>query len=89
MVTCYCQGASDRVFHHFSCLLLLILSSISSPNAVVAARIDKADTDEVAIQLDSDSEADLFQPQGVVNSEAEYTKCMKQQLIARETDILK
>ena len=89
MVTCYCQGANDRVFHHFSCLLLLILSSISSPKAAVAARIDEADTDEVAIQLDSDSEADLFQPQGVVNSEAEYTKWMKQQPIARETDILK
>ena len=42
--------------------------------AAVAARIDGADTDEVAIQLDSDSEADLFQPQGVINSEAEYTK---------------
>jgi hypothetical protein len=47
------------------------------------------DTDEVAIQLDLDSEADLFQPQGVLNSEAEYTKWMKQQPIARETDILK
>jgi hypothetical protein len=56
--------------------------------AAVAARIDEADLDEVAIQLDSDIEADLFQPQGVVNSEAEYTKWMKQQLIARETDIL-
>jgi hypothetical protein len=42
--------------------------------AAVAARIDKADTDKVAIQLDSDSEADLFQLQGVINSEAEYTK---------------
>jgi hypothetical protein len=42
--------------------------------AAVAARIDKADTDKVAIQLDSDSETDLFQLQGVVNSEAEYTK---------------
>jgi hypothetical protein len=57
--------------------------------AAVAARIDEADIDEVAIQLDSDLEADLFQPQGVVNSEAEYTKWMKQQPIARETDILK
>jgi hypothetical protein len=36
--------------------------------------MDKADTDEVTIQLDSDSEADLFQLQEVVNSEAEYTK---------------
>ena len=51
--------------------------------------MDEADIDEVAIQLDSDSEADLFQPQGVVNSKAEYTKWMKQQPIARETDILK
>jgi hypothetical protein len=42
--------------------------------AAVAARID---------------EADLFQPQRVVNSEAEYTKWMKQQPTARETDILK
>ena len=57
--------------------------------AAVAARIDEVDIDEVAIQLDSDSEADLFQPQGVVNSEAEYTKWMKQQPIAQETDILK
>jgi hypothetical protein len=57
--------------------------------AAVAARIDEVDIDEVAIQLDSDSEADLFQPQGVVNSEAECTKWMKQQPIARETDILK
>lgn len=30
--------------------------------AAIAARIDEADIDEVAIQLDSDSEADLFQP---------------------------
>ena len=45
--------------------------------------------DEVAIQLDSDLEADLFQPQVVVNSKAECTKWMKQQLLARETDILK
>jgi hypothetical protein len=48
----------------------------------VAARIDEADIDEVAIQLDLDSEADLFQPQGVVNSKAECTKWMKQQPIA-------
>jgi exonuclease III len=49
----------------------------------------EGDTDEVAIQLDLDSEADLFQPQGVLNSEAEYTKWMKQQPIAQETNILK
>jgi hypothetical protein len=57
--------------------------------AAIAARIDEADTDEAAIQLNLDLEADLFQPQGVVNSKAEYTKWMKQQPIARETDILK
>jgi hypothetical protein len=39
-----------------------------------AAVAVEEDTDKVAIQLDSDSEADLFQPQGVLNSEAEYTK---------------
>ena len=54
-----------------------------------AAVAVEGDIDEVAIQLDSDSEADLFQPQGVLNSEAEYTKWMKQQPIARETNILK
>ena len=47
-----------------------------------AAVAVEGDIDEVAIQLDSDSEADLFQPQGVLNSEAEYTKWMKQQPIA-------
>jgi hypothetical protein len=57
--------------------------------AAVAARVVEVDIDEVAIQLDSDSEADLFQPQGVVNSKAEYTKWMKQQPIEQETDILK
>ena len=57
--------------------------------AAVVARVDEVDIDEVAIQLDLDSEADLFQLQGVANSEAEYTKWMKQQPIARETDILK
>ena len=55
--------------------------------AAVAVRTDEAD--EVAIQLDLDLEADLFQPQGVVNSKAEYSKWMKQQPIARETNILK
>jgi hypothetical protein len=47
------------------------------------------DINEVAIQLDLDLEADLFQPQGALNSEAEYTKWMKQQPIAWETNILK
>jgi hypothetical protein len=51
--------------------------------AVVAV---EGDTDEVAIQLDLDLEADLFQPQGDLNSKAEYTK---QQPIAGETNILK
>jgi hypothetical protein len=39
--------------------------------AVVAVQ---GDTNKVAIQLDSDSEADLFQLQEVLNSEVEYTK---------------
>jgi hypothetical protein len=47
-----------------------------------AAALAEVDVDEFAIQVDSDLEADLFQPQGVSNSEAEYTKWMKQQLIA-------
>jgi hypothetical protein len=55
--------------------------------AVVAATV--VEVDEVTIQLDSDSELDLFKPQGVLDSEAEYTKWMKQQPIARETDILR
>jgi hypothetical protein len=57
--------------------------------AAVAARVVEVDTDEVAIQLDSDSESDLFKPQGVLDSEAEYTKRMKQPPIAREINILK
>ena len=55
----------------------------------VDARIIEVDINEVAIQLDSDLEADLFQPQGVLNSKAEYTKWIKQQAITQETDILK
>ena len=47
-----------------------------------AAAVVEGDIDEAAIQLDSDLEADLFQLQGVLNSEAEYTKWIKQQLIA-------
>jgi hypothetical protein len=47
------------------------------------------EVDEVAIQLDSDSELDLFKPQRVLDSKTEYTKWMKQQLIARETDIFR
>jgi hypothetical protein len=50
--------------------------------AAVAAIAVEVDINEVAIQLDSDLEADLFQPQRALNSEAEYTKWMKQQLIA-------
>jgi hypothetical protein len=34
----------------------------------------EVDIDKVTIQLDSDSETDLFQPQRVLNTEAEYTK---------------
>ena len=55
--------------------------------AAIAATV--VEVDEVAIQLDSDSESDLFKPQGVSDSEAEYTKWMKQQPIARETNIFK
>jgi hypothetical protein len=51
--------------------------------AAVEARMVVVDTNEVAIQLDSDSEADRFQPQGVLNSKAEYTKWMKQQPILK------
>jgi hypothetical protein len=57
--------------------------------AAVAAVAVEVDIDEVAIQLDSDSETDLFQPQGVLDTEAEYTKWIKQQPIAQETNILK
>jgi hypothetical protein len=42
-----------------------------------AAVMVEEDRDEVAIQMDSDSELDLFKPQGVSDSEAEYTKWMK------------
>ena len=48
----------------------------------VAVALAEVDVDEFVIQVDLDSEADLFQPQGVSNSEAEYTKWMKQQPIA-------
>ena len=57
--------------------------------AAVAARIDKADIDKVAIQLNSDSELDLFKLQRVSDSKAEYIKQIKQQPIARETNIFK
>jgi hypothetical protein len=50
--------------------------------AAVAAIAVKVDINEVAIQLDSNSEADLFQLQGALNSKAEYIKWMKQQPIA-------
>lgn len=57
--------------------------------AAVAATVVYVDIAEVAIQVGSDSESDLFKPQGVLDSEAEYTKWMKQQAIVRETNILK
>ena len=40
--------------------------------AAIAATI--VEVDEVAIQLDLDSESDLFKPQGILDSETEYTK---------------
>jgi hypothetical protein len=43
--------------------------------AAIAATV--VEVDEVAIQLDSDSELDLFKLQGVSDSKAEYTKWMK------------
>ena len=49
----------------------------------------EANIDEVALQIDSDSESDLLKPQGVLELEAEYIKWMKQQPVTRETDILK
>ena len=57
--------------------------------ALKAAAAAVVEVDEVAIQLDLDSESDLFKPQGVSDSENEYTKWMKQQPIARETNIFK
>ena len=54
-----------------------------------AAAATVVEVDEVAIQLDSDSELDLFKLQGVSDFKIEYTKWMKQQPIARETDILR
>jgi hypothetical protein len=50
---------------------------------------DISTANDDAIYQDSDSEDDLFKPQGVSDIEAEYTKWMKQQPAKRETDILK
>lgn len=44
---------------------------------------------EDAIRIDSDSESDLFKPQGISNFEPEYTRWMKQQPVKRDTNILR
>jgi hAT family C-terminal dimerisation region len=53
------------------------------------AAVAEAGIPLIANDSDHDSESDLFKPRGTADFETEYAKWMKQQLIKRDTDILR
>ncbi len=57
--------------------------------AAVHATADIAVADEAPRIVDVDSESELFEPQGLVEFESEWSKWMKQQPMPRDTDILR
>jgi hypothetical protein len=49
----------------------------------------EAEVLQEAVESDHDSESDLFKPRGTTDFETEHGKWIKQQLIKRDTDILR
>jgi len=57
--------------------------------AAVAVAEAKAEVLQKAVKSDHDSESDLFKLRGTTDFETEHRKWIKQQLMKRDTDILR